>query len=408
MKNGPSASQDGSRRACDDRPGAIIATMPRLHHHFAARIAFLSGLSGLGMAGGLVGCNADEHVYAREAARPQPVVIRTDPVASDVVGEPTESDADPAARPVAGLVGQVAGQPIYAHRVLEGLEPQLTSLGRQSPAVFRRQARELILGRIQSLVQDRLYLNEAKSALTANERASLDRFADMQRQELVRRHGRGSAALADQTLRTTTGRTLEETLRDDRELLIVGTYRNRSIEPLVNVTRRDVERYYRDRAAEFNPPDRRTVRLIYTTRVADSAEIARRLSDGEAFDLIAEAPLNQNPMADEPMTVEGEDAFGDALAPALAALEPGGWTGPIHEPVRGRDYFILLDELKRGEHRSLEDTQLEIERLLRDQQRERLARQSFDKLRRNASVTEEQRMADAVLDIAESRYAAGG
>ena len=187
----------------------------------------------------------------------------------------------------------------------------------------------------------------------------------------------------------------------------MGTYRNRSIEPLVNVTRRDVERYYRDRAAEFNPPDRRTVRLIYTTRPADSAEIARRLSAGEAFGVVAEDALNQNPMADEPMTVEGEDAFGDALASALTQLEPGGWTGPVHEPLRGRDYFIWLDELEAGESRSLEDTQLEIERLLRDQQREQLARQSFAKLRRNASVTEEQRMADAVLDIAESRFLAG-
>jgi len=82
--------------------------------------------------------------------------------------------------------------------------------------------------------------------------------------------------------------------------------------------------------------------------------------------------------------------------------------GPVREPVRGRDYFVLLEKIERGDRRTLEDAQLEIERLLRDQQRERLARQSFDKLRRNASVTEEQRMADAVLDIAESRYSAGG
>lgn len=388
--------------------GAIIAAMPRSRPVPARCSAFLLAPALLSAAAGLGGCNADERIAAREAARPQPVVTRADPAEPAFAGEPVVAEPDPAARPVAGLVGQVAGQPIYAHRVLEGLEEQLTSLGRQSPTAFRRQARELILGRIQGLVQDRLYLNEAKGSLTPGERANLDRFVDLQRQELVRRHGRGSAALADQTLRATTGRTLQETLRDDRDLLIVGTYRSRAIEPLVNVTRRDVDRYYRDRADEFNPPDRRTVRLIYTTREQDSAEIARRLAAGEDFARVAGDPLNQNPRADATMSVAGEDAFGDALAPALAALDEGGWTGPVREPVRGRDYFVYLEKLERGERRSLEDAQLEIERLLRDQQRERLARQSFDKLRRNASVTEEQRMADAVLDIAESRYAAGG
>ena len=75
------------------------------------------------------------------------MVTRAEPDASAWAESPVTAEPDPDARPVAGLVGQVAGEPIYAHRVLEGLEPQLTSLARQSPNVFRRQARELILGR---------------------------------------------------------------------------------------------------------------------------------------------------------------------------------------------------------------------------------------------------------------------
>jgi len=266
-------------------------------------------------------------------------------------------------QPVAGLVGQVAGQPVYAHRVLEGLENQLRSLSRQSPPVFRRQARELILARIQSLVQDRLYLDEAKGALTPAERANLDRFVDLQRQDLVRRHGRGSEALADQTLRAATGRTLEERLRDERDGLIVSTYRSRTIEPLVNVTRRDVERYYRDNIEAFNPPDQRTVRSIYTVRAADVQEIARRLNAGEDFVTVADDPLNQNPGGAATTTFAGDDAFGDAIAPTLVGLTQGAWAGPVREPVRGREYFIYLEKIERGDRRSLEDAQLEIERL---------------------------------------------
>lgn len=390
--------------------GGIIAGMPCDCSRTACRPVWVLVLAALGPAAGLGGCQADARIEAKEAARPQPVVTRADPPAP-ATQDPVRPDPparDPAARPVAGLVGQVAGQPVYAHRVLEGLEPQLISLAKQSPAIFRRQARELILARIQSLVQDRLYLDEAKGALTLNERANLDRFVSLQRQELVRRHGRGSAALADQTLRAATGRTMEQTLRDERDLLIVGTYRSRAIEPLVNVTRRDVERYYRDREAEFNPPDRRTVQSIYTTRKADMIEISRRLEAGEDFASVAQSELNQNPGGSATLTFAGDDGFGDAIAPTLAGLAEGQWAGPVHEPVRGRDYFIYLNKLEVGEGRSLEDAQLEIERLLRDQQRERLARRSFEKLRRNANVTQEQRMADAVLEIAESRFAVGG
>ena len=394
--------------------GAIIAAMPQFLHFLARRRAGLLFVIGLGAAPWLGGCNADARIAAREAARPQPVVTRPQPAdaaasapSTEVADAPAPAKDEPVGQPVAGLVGQVAGQPVYAHRVLEGLENQLRSLSRQSPPVFRRQARELILARIQSLVQDRLYLDEAKGALTPAERANLDRFVDLQRQDLVRRHGRGSEALADQTLRAATGRTLEERLRDERDGLIVSTYRSRTIEPLVNVTRRDVERYYRDNIEAFNPPDQRTVRSIYTVRAADVQEIARRLNAGEDFVTVADDPLNQNPGGSATTTFAGDDAFGDAIAPTLVELTEGAWAGPVREPVRGREYFIYLEKIERGDRRSLEDAQLEIERLLRDQQREQLFRQGYARVRRNASVTEEHRMTDAVLEIVQSRFAAG-
>ena len=240
-----------------------------------------------GLAAGTTGCQLGSTAEQREAARPKPVLVRGGTPDGGVVSnagrakeagasaetperEPKRTEAGPedeAVLPVAGLVGQIAGQPIYAHHVLAPLEAELASLGRRQPrATFRTRARALILQRIQGLVQDRLVLDEAERSLTAAERGGLDRFVELQRRDLVRRFGRGSEVLADRTLRTQTGNTLEQTLRDDRERLIVITYRRRSIEPLVNVTRRDVERYYRDHEETFNPPDRRTVRVIYTTR----------------------------------------------------------------------------------------------------------------------------------------------
>ncbi|MEE9405574.1 MAG: peptidyl-prolyl cis-trans isomerase [Algisphaera sp.] len=365
------------------------------------------------LAMGLVGCGVGMSPEAREAARPRPVVVRGGTPDGGSTGIALTSDDVVEANTgtlVAGLVGQIAGRPIYAHRVLEPLEAELAHLGqRQSRSVFRKQARELILRRIQGLVQDRLYLNEAERSLTPRERQNLDTFAMLQRRELVRRHGRGSEMLADRTLRAETGRTLEQTLRDNRDLLIVGTYRRREIEPLINVTRRDVERYYRDHNAQFNPPDTRTVRVIYTMRQANAEAVKTQLETGSRFvDVAADPALNGNRGGATLLTVEGDQSFGPEVAPALAVLEEGAWMGPVFTPASRRYYFIEVEALTRGDKQPLAEAQIEIERILRDQQRERLSRQGFDKLRRTASVTQEQQMADAVTRIAEARFATGG
>ena len=308
---------------------------------------------------------------------------------------------------MAALVGQIAGRPIFAHDVLRDLEDQLRALGgqvaegRMSAAGFRRQAGELILRQVQGLVQNRLTLEEAERSLTRTERANLDRFRAIRRRELVRQFGQGSEALADRTLRAQAGRSLEEMLQDDRDRLVVLTYRQRKVEPLINVTRRDVERYYRDRAAEFNPPDRRDVRVLYVTDPALAERLGGLRDRGADFDRLAEtAAAGAVPMSD----VEGDNPFGFADPGPYVTAGPGAVVGPLPAPGRGRYYFVAVDAVRRGVGQTEREAQIEIERLLRDRQRETLALRDFDRLRREASVTEERRMADAVTRIAEARY----
>ncbi|MEM9420394.1 MAG: hypothetical protein AAGA25_15300, partial [Planctomycetota bacterium] len=92
---------------------------------------------------------------------PTPVVVESPPENED-----TQTD-EQLAPPVEAMVGQIAGQPIYAHHVLAGMEEQLASLGRRLPRqAFREQATALIFEQVRGLVQDALIQDEADRTLS--------------------------------------------------------------------------------------------------------------------------------------------------------------------------------------------------------------------------------------------------
>lgn len=318
---------------------------------------------------------------------------------------PTASPGDPPATPVEAMVGQIAGQPIYAHHILEGMDEQLATLGRRLPVTaFREQAAALIFEQVRGLVQDALIQDEANRSLAPNQRAGLEFFVASRREELLRRYGQGSLALAKRRILEDTGQTLQERLRDIRTQIIISTYLDRSLKPLINVTRRDIERFYRDNYETFNPPTKREIQLIYVADEAAAADLVQQLEAGTPFADLASSQANGYPGKDAALSIESDDSmFGPAIDPAVQALEQGQWAGPL--PNRGQQWFVYMAKLDQPEGRTLFEAQVDIERALRTQQERDLQIELGEKLRRSASFTDEQRMTEAVLDIAVARYA---
>ena len=348
----------------------------------------------------------------RRASSPPASILRPDlrtppsSTASSATPTATSASATPPApaRPVEAMVGQIAGQPIYAHRVLEGMEAQLENLGRRLPeSEFRQQATNLIGQQVAGLVSSALIEDAAERALTPQQRQGLDFYIRYIREELLRRYGQGSLALAQRNLMEETGLTLQQTLRDRRTQVMINAFFDRELKPLINVSRRDIERYYRDNFDTFNPPTRRQIQLIYADTAQDAAFFREQLEAGTPFAQLAADDRNAYGNRDQALSIESNEAmFGGAIDPAVHQLQQGQWAGPL--PHRGRQWFVYLQQLDQPARRSLFEAQVDIERELRARQEFELQQQLERRLMQESTFTDIQQMAAAVLDIAVARY----
>lgn len=306
-----------------------------------------------------------------------------------------------------GMVGQVNGKAIYAHDVLEPVDAQLAALGRQLPShEFERRAMELIGTRLQQLVTDTLIYAEAQRDLTETETLGLQQMIQVKREELLRLYGRGSVALAEQTLREQ-GTTLDQKLEEFRQGVVVSKLLRDKLYPRINVTKRDIERYYDENKARFNPPATRTLRVIRVDDPAIAEKISARLKNGDTFEKLAGSVANRPSLAARNglmASVTGDVIFReDALNEAIIAMKENQFTAdPI---VAGDEYwFIMVDRLEQPPVLSRKMAQIEIERLLADQQFKTLSERYRVELFRKGSYVALDQMGRQLMQIAINRY----
>lgn len=308
---------------------------------------------------------------------------------------------------VDAMVGQVNGRAIYAGFVFSEIGEALAGLGRSVPREeFRRQARELIIGRLNQIVLDSLILGEAERDLSEQEQLGLQALVAQQRENLLRR-GYGSESLTNEILLEETGRDLEQSLQDYRQRLLVSRYLQQKLFPKINITRKDIERYYTDHPEEFNPPASRTLRLIRVATEADADKVDAMLAQGRPFVEIAESPINRyNPTAKGTLETKATDGkvFGiDALNQAIAPLQQGGHSPRVETPQGF--WWVMLEKVEAGQARTLREAQLQIENFLRAQRFRYLTQRYNEERLRNGSYNPLDQMADALLDVAMNRYA---
>jgi len=309
---------------------------------------------------------------------------------------------------VDAMIGQVNGQALYASRILNPLDEQLKKLGQSgSRKEFSQEARAMIRSRLEQIVLPSLLVGEAERALTDAERQRLDFIMKEQRAELLRRYGQGSLELADKTLREQMGKGFEQTLNEKRESVLIAGYMTRKLLPKVNITQRDVERYYRQHSEEFNRPPGRTVHMIVADDPGTAERVDTALAAGTPFLTVAADPaLNRHEPASAGLlhrSISGDNIFGDATLNA-ATLALGAGENTPRMQVGSRYYWVYVDAISTGQHVTLAEAQVEIERKLVARQRQILSNEYRRRLLQEGSYNPLSEMEDAVLEVAMSRY----
>jgi hypothetical protein len=306
------------------------------------------------------------------------------------------------------MVGQVNGNAIYSSTVFDPLNEQLAALGRTQPrSVFRARAAELIGRRLDEIVADALILGEAERDLSEPERAGLQNMMRDHQDELLRIYGTGSRSLADENAVRKTGRTIDQLLEEFRQRVIVQRYLREKLLPKINVTRKDIERYYNDNYTTFNPLPGRTLRVMKASDAAGAEKIERALASGKSFTEVASSNLNGYRTSTGglwPEKVVSEKVFSDAgVNSAMLKLKPGEHTPKIK--VGEQYWFVFLESQEQGKAKPLRDAQVEIEELLRRQRFNDLSQKYRTRLFTQGSYNPLAQMSEALIAVAMSLYA---
>ncbi len=307
-----------------------------------------------------------------------------------------------------GMIGQVNGRAIYTNDVFdEQLSETLAQWGRElSLSEFRKRAAERIVVRLNGMVTDALIYGEAQRDLSDQERQGLAVAMTKQREQLLREYGQGSAAVAEAVLQRQKGMGLDEMLENWRQAMVVQRYMRQKLRPMVNVTRRDIKRYYQDHYDEFNRPASRSVRVIQVESEEDVQYISDLLAGGTPFTEAAADQRNKfrpdqgGLMGD----MAGKQLFADEqVNQATLDLKAGEYVGPL--TVGNRQWFVAVDKINEAEGRSLMQVQTEIHNLLFEQQLREQTQRYREELFEKGSYNSIEQMAQTLVEIAEDRYA---
>lgn len=311
---------------------------------------------------------------------------------------------------VDAMIGQINGKPIYATDIFEAVGTEtLARLGASQPRMqFRQRVSQLLGQKLQQMVFDALLLAEAESSLSEQQQQGLlgmlRKFREERMQEIIYNDGPRSDAAQQRTIEERVARDVEER----RQQLIIQKHLRDKIFPKVDVSRREVERYYRNHPGEFNPPGKVTLRLILVRDEAAAEAVAADLEAGKAFGDVAGEHSTYRPAEGGLMTFEArisdfDDLSWPKLNEAIRGLSAGEDTGRVD--IDGRVAWAYLESYEAPESRSLNEVWLEIEKKLRSQEFERAQRQYMGELMERGNFTPMEQMLQTLISVAVNRFA---
>ncbi len=312
------------------------------------------------------------------------------------------------------MVGQVNGQPIYASTIFEEIDDIATELGETLPPhEFRNRVAKLISGKLRALVEQSLLLGEAQRELNEQQERMLQNELKKVREQIVREFGFGSLELANETLRVRQNSSVDEELENKRQEALTRNHLWHKLGSRINITRREIEQYYKDNKETYQPPPQRVLRLmrIKATDSDDADRIDQLLADGEPFAQVARRRINkyagqdnQGLFSEEP--VQGNAPFAAALAPlneAIVRLQTNQHSKRID--VGENFWWVFVQSVEQPLQRTVAEAQVDINNALRAQRFRQLTQEYYNELLANGSFDPIDAMAEALIDVAMTRYA---
>ncbi|MGH7133540.1 MAG: peptidylprolyl isomerase [Phycisphaerales bacterium] len=348
-----------------------------------------------------------------------------------LVGE-RENKGDPNAKPtkeefvVDTMVGQINGRPVFANQFFQ--ETRLDGLLRaalydtvhiRNAADWRAGAKYAISENLKNRMRDELFLAEARSMLTPEEKKGLLNFISHLRENLASA-ARGSAIAAEDELKSTDNTTLDDKAKNERDILLLRLLSARYIEPHINVSWRDVQKQYERDFAAYNPPAEAYLRMIWVAKKNNEnvEKVRAALAEGESFVNIAKGPMNEfdrdkggallPPRKIDTTYAQTKLVGFEAVNAAAQKLKPGEFAGPIEN--RTDMVWIYLEKIDQPPGRNLEDAQLQLEILTKLlTARQRMEQEKFRlRLMERGSKVEEGLMIDRLVAIAQERFLDNG
>ena len=350
----------------------------------------------------------------RTASDAQPAnADQTDEPDPELPERPAMSPDDLADRTfvVDAMVGQVNGKPIYASIVFAEIgTEELELLGRvNTRGRFRDSAFRLIYLKLREIVENAVILAEAERGLSQHQHLALLGMLEKEREKIIADYGKGSLKLARENLFREKGVTIEEELANRRKKALSDQYVRTKILPHIRIYDRAVKNYYQDHPEQFNPAPSVTVRIMTVSTTSSAVAVDEALAAGEPFEDVAAQFSNlhredggfvltvQTPLA------EFAEVAWPELNEAVRPLKPGQHSGRV--TLEDSYGWIKLEQLEQSQTQTLEEVYLAIEEELKVA---RFRKESFKYmagLLSRSSYTPIEQMADALLNVAMSRYA---
>lgn len=334
------------------------------------------------------------------------------------VGEPTNPVSASAAASgdgviVEAMIGQVNGKPVYASRFLAPLDARLRAKRAETRnnAAWQREAAGIIGKQLEDLVRDELFLAEARSELSPEQRAGLFAFLNQVRDTLASAYG-GSREEAEERLQSKEGESFEGKVESEKNRALVASVVRKYILPRVNVSWRDVTRQYDRDFATFNPAAVASIRMIAVreTNEEGAKAIGDALTGGKSFAEVADLPANVFPRGAEGLVAakfDGDIAQArlfesDTLNDQARKLTLGRTVGPFDH--QRNKVWLHLEEVTRPPGLPLEEVQLKVAEALRVGRFNDEANRFYARLKERASFTDLNAMVVRLLTIATERY----
>src|SRR5690606_31929784 len=142
------------------------------------------------------------------------------------------------------MVGQINGRPVYAAEFLSTLDDQLSAQAiDMSREEWIREASRVIQNQLLERIRDELLIAEFNASLTYEQRIGLFAFVEQIQQGIIDRD-LGSAARADERLQDQENISLRGKAEAEFNREVVSEQLEREVNRKIQVSWRDIERYY--------------------------------------------------------------------------------------------------------------------------------------------------------------------